>query len=489
MAKPSRPAADSNAQLEKTLKQQRLERREREQHRTLYMAVGAAVGLAILFMLIGIVAEFVVRPNRAVATVGDERIVARDFWKRVRLEQNQLQNALAFYQLQEQQFGNQGFFGSQINQIQATLGSPFALGQQTLDGMIEERIVRREAAARNITVTDAEVDEALREEIANMLGSVTAPQATATWDAWANATATAALWTPTPAATPTLEAAAALTGTADLTGTAGVTEATDITAAAPVVESEALTPTATPAPLPTPRVITDTGFTEGLAQLEQNVRDTSGLSLAEYRELIRSRLLREKLAEAIGAEEVPTTEEQVHARHILISEIAPTPTATAVPEGQPTPEPTPTAAPLPEGAPTPTATPAPRTREEALALAQDLRRQIAEGADFTALAAQYSDDLSNRDTGGDLGWFSAGAMVPEFEQAAFALEPGQVSEPVSTTFGIHLIQVDEKDAEREKEPTQLEQERSVAFDTWLQEQITAANVERHDVAANLPRGL
>ena len=426
------------------------------------------------------------RPNRAVATVGEERVVARDFQKRVKLEQSQLANALQFYQIQEQQFGNQGFFTSQINQLQATLQSPFSLGQQTLDQMIQEIIIRREAAARSITVSDAEIDEALREEVAGSLGAVTGPQATATWDAWANATATAELWTPTPASTPAPAVIVPVTGTAETTGTTGLTE-TQAATTTDVAATDALTPTATPEPLPTPMVITDTGYTDGLAALTTNVRDVSGLSIDEYREIIRTRLLREKLAEVVGGEQVADTQEQVRARHILISEIEPTPTATAVPEGQPTPEPTPTATPLPAGAPTPTPTPGPRTREQAIALAEDLRRQIEGGADFAALAAQYSDDLSNAENGGELGWFSRTDMVAPFADAAFALPVGQVSEPVSTTFGIHLIEVEEKDAERAKDPDQLDSERSQAFQTWLQEQVAAANVVRNDVSGNLPR--
>lgn len=501
MPKQHNKEVNTEQQIEKTLKQQRLERREREQHRNLYIGVGIAVGAAIIFMIIGLVAEFALRPGRTVATVGEDRIVARDFWKRVKLEQNQLQNALSFYQFQEQQLGNQGFFTNQISQLQSTLVSPFALGQQALDQMIEEKIIEREAAARSIMVSDEEVEEALREEIAASVGTVTGPQATATWEAWAEATAEAALWTPTPAATEIPAPAAAVTTTTSLTGTDGLTETGALTetaavseaapadVVAPVSESAEITPTATAAPLPTPAVITDTAFTEGLSAFEQNLRETAGMTLDDYREVIRARLLRERLAEVIAAEEVAATEEQVRARHILVSEIEPTPTATAVPEGEPTPEPTPTATAVPAGEPAPTATPAPRTREDALALAQEIRQQIVDGADFAEMAALYSDDTSNKDNGGDLGWFNRQMMVEPFTEAAFALPVGEVSEPVSTTFGVHLIQVDEKDPERAKDAGQLEQERSQAFDSWLQEQIAAANVQRNDVTGNLPRDL
>jgi parvulin-like peptidyl-prolyl isomerase len=213
------------------------------------------------------------------------------------------------------------------------------------------------------------------------------------------------------------------------------------------------------------------------------------MTLAEYRDIIRVRLLSEKLAEAIGEEQVAATSEQVHARHILLREITPTPEPTPVPEGEPTPVPTPTAAPLPEGAPTPTPTPAPRTRDEALALAEELRGRLEQGEEFAALAEEYSDDTGSAVQGGDLGWFAQGMMVEQFDEAAFSLPVGEISEPISTTFGIHLIEVLERDPERAKDAAQLQQERAQAFGTWLQEQVAALQVERGDVVANLPRQL
>jgi hypothetical protein len=177
----------------------------------------------------------------------------------------------------------------------------------------------------------------------------------------------------------------------------------------------------------------------------------------------------------------------LHARHILLREITPTPEPTPLPDGEPTPEPTPTATALPEGAPTPTPTPAPRTREEALALATELRGRLEQGEDFAALAEEYSDDTGVQ--GGDLGWFAQGMMVAPFDEAAFSLPVGEISEPISTTFGIHLIEVLEKDPEHAKDVAQLQQERAQAYDAWLQEQVAALQVERGDVVANLPREL
>jgi Parvulin-like peptidyl-prolyl isomerase len=83
------------------------------------------------------------------------------------------------------------------------------------------------------------------------------------------------------------------------------------------------------------------------------------------------------------------------------------------------------------------------TDAEAQAKAKEIQQKIQAGADFSELAKAESDDTASGANGGVLGTFSRGQMVPEFEQAAFALEVGKVSDPVKTNFGYHLILVDE----------------------------------------------
>jgi parvulin-like peptidyl-prolyl isomerase len=499
MAKRKKGAPEDEQVRELTKKEERLRARERERHRNLYLGVGIAVGVALLFVGIALVFYFFIQPNRVVASVGDTPIVARDFQKRVLLERSNLQGQLIRFQQLEEQFGNQGFFTSQINQVQALLASPFAVGQQTIDQMVEEIIIGREAEARGITVSDQEIEEALREEVASGLGLVTEPQATATAAADAEATATASSWTPTPV--PTID------------------------------PSAPITPTETPAPPPTRAIITNTSYTEGLDTLRTNIASVAGISLDEYKAVIRARLLREKLAETIGQEKVSGLEEQVHARHILLREIEPTPSLTetlSLTETAPLSESlsltettalTKTPAIMESGgltAPTgitPTAgltgtaglsqtislsatldselfgSASGRTREQAFALAAALRQRILDGEDFATLAAEYSDDPGSKLNGGDLDWFGRGAMVAPFEEAAFSLPVGEISEPISTTFGVHLIEVLERDTERPKAESQVEQERGQAFQTWLQEQVVAANVTRNDIVGNLPAEL
>jgi parvulin-like peptidyl-prolyl isomerase len=86
------------------------------------------------------------------------------------------------------------------------------------------------------------------------------------------------------------------------------------------------------------------------------------------------------------------------------------------------------------------------TEAEALAKAQDLRKRIEAGEDFAQLARKESDDTGSGANGGDLGSFRHGQMVPSFEQAAFALQPGELSEPVKSPFGYHVIKVEAKES-------------------------------------------
>jgi peptidyl-prolyl cis-trans isomerase D len=74
--------------------------------------------------------------------------------------------------------------------------------------------------------------------------------------------------------------------------------------------------------------------------------------------------------------------------------------------------------------------------------AEDIARRAKAGEDFAALAKQFSEDESNNTTGGSLGEFGRGTMVPEFEQAAFAMKAGDISDPVKTSFGYHIIKVE-----------------------------------------------
>jgi peptidyl-prolyl cis-trans isomerase SurA len=88
-----------------------------------------------------------------------------------------------------------------------------------------------------------------------------------------------------------------------------------------------------------------------------------------------------------------------------------------------------------------TVTPSQEERERARTEAERIKAEILGGFDFAAAARQHSDDESNRDEGGDLGWFGPGRMVAPFEAAAFEAPIGEIVGPIETSFGFHILQV------------------------------------------------
>src|SRR5699024_681220 len=82
--------------------------------------------------------------------------------------------------------------------------------------------------------------------------------------------------------------------------------------------------------------------------------------------------------------------------------------------------------------------------------ADDIKKQLDEGGDFAELAKEYSTDEGTAEEGGEVGFFSVGSMVPEFEDAAFTMEKGDISDPVQSDYGFHIIEVlDTKETEED----------------------------------------
>lgn len=115
---------------------------------------------------------------------------------------------------------------------------------------------------------------------------------------------------------------------------------------------------------------------------------------------------------------------------------------------------------------------------------EDIQKQLAGGADFAELAKQFSEDTSNKAQGGDLGWFGHGRMVAEFDQAAFALKENQISDPVRTQFGFHLIQLVERRTvdtfKQEIEDDYTKEQLDKRFEDWVKQNTDSAKIEVKD---------
>lgn len=115
--------------------------------------------------------------------------------------------------------------------------------------------------------------------------------------------------------------------------------------------------------------------------------------------------------------------------------------------------------------------------DEARRRAAQLRERLVSGQDFAEAARAHSDDIGSAANGGDLGWVNPGQMVPEFERAMNALKPREISQPVVTPFGVHLIQVlerRERDMSHEREIAQARNEiharkAEERYEQWLRQ--------------------
>ena len=181
---------------------------------------------------------------------------------------------------------------------------------------------------------------------------------------------------------------------------------------------------------------------------------TNNMTLDQLKQNYRESMLMQKVYENVTANITTVPEEDILAyynanqanyfedetrtvRHILIAPGgSPTNTTTTAPWGATT---TTTSAEVTTTSTT--AAPTDADWAKALATANELRTKLEAGGDWTKLAAEYSDDPSTKDTGGDLGDVSKGTMVQEFEDSVFSLKVDEISQPIKTTYGYHVIQV------------------------------------------------
>lgn len=433
-------------------------------------AIGTAIAIALI-ILAALFIENVVVPAQAVARVNGQAITVRDFRDRVRFERARVTQLAINTQQRAQQQAAQ--YASIFQQDEQTLlqqildeepqyktwvneiNFPDQLGQRVLNDMIDDVLVSQQAAKLNVAVDEAKVLEAqntyfgydaTQVALIGTPGTET-PTPTTTPTPFVSPTPT----TP-PTATPTLDPAI----TAEATGEA-VAEATGETVVSTVevtsdvsavstaeatsdatVDPLAETPTLVPSPTLAATEVQAT-YEASVRNYRQELSNASRVGGGELDKFFREQALRDAVGETLisGGKAM-----YANARHILVD-----------------------------------------TEEKALEIVDALKN----GASFADLAAANSSDGS-ASKGGELGWAPVTNYVKEFKQAVTDLPIGQISDPVKSEFGYHVIQVRARE-ERDVTDEDRSSVQSALFATWLDDLRTAneATIERYDWTNYVPQ--
>lgn len=386
-----------------------------------------AISIAGIVIVVGLLSYGYLRLNvfalrEPVAKVNSVTITTGEWQERVKFQRAQMLNAYNQYSFYQQSFGFD--YSQQLQQITSTLNAPEILGQQVLDQMTDEILIRQEAEKRGITVSNEEIDNYFKETFGFFPDGTPTPTVTPAeviFPTLSSEQLTIYPSTSTPTEAPT--STVMPTGTPD--------------------QSVTLTPTATQAP-PTPTFVPElptaspTPYTlEGYqTDYDEMVKsfDTYNVSERTIRSIYEADLLRKKLRDDI-TKDLPSTEEQVLARHILVE-----------------------------------------TEEEASAAYE----RLTSGEDFATVAGEVSKDTGSAARGGVLDWQPRSFFVKEFSDAAFSQEIGEIGQPVKTEFGYHIIQVIAR-KELPLSASQFEQTKETAFNDWLTAAKEAATIETFEI--------
>jgi parvulin-like peptidyl-prolyl isomerase len=406
--------------------------REKRQKRLVTGIVGGVLVVVIVLVAYGILYNEVFKKNQAVAKVGNTKITVEQFVKRVQYERLSYVESFTQYAAS----GYASLFQSYLLEMQNTLDNYVQFGSDVLDKMIDEAVLSAKAKELGITITDEEIEKELERGFGFFPNGTPTPTATVEVVYLPTSTLSAeqlaiVTITPTPSPEPT--------ETPEPTATTGPTDAVTETPAADLTATATIEPTATEIP-PTPTPYTREGFESLYKTMLTNISSQFPYTEADFREYVTALLLNQKMYDYV-TKDIPRDQEMVWARHILVA-----------------------------------------TEEEA----KTVLNRLNAGEDFAAVAAEVSTDTSNSKSGGDLGWFTRGQMVPAFEDAAFSLEIGQLSDPIQTDYGYHIIQVLGREV-RTLTDEQLDTVKSYYFRKFIDDAKAEMTIKKYDIwAENVP---
>ncbi len=421
-----------------TLSKKHLDRLHRERQQTKWITIGAIVVILLVIGSIGygVLDQQVLQGLRPVAVVNGEKISVNDFRAFTKYYRSQLiQNAQQTYQIAS-------MFGSDPNSLQSfsqqlvTINGELEVnraGQGAIDQLVADKLIRQEAQKRGITVSADEVEKAMQEAFRYFANG-----------------------TPTPSPTVADAAHFHLVAAADDHGPANGNQHADPGGdcycdrlcgsgadpdchAGSHIDAHPGSHRGGDYGYRHPATDRDPVYTRRLQEpvYATMMADFAATEIPEttVRYVIESSLYRDKLKAAVIGE-ITCTQEEVWAQHILVKD------------------------------------------EQT---ANDLLTKLRAGEDWAKLASNFSTDTSNKDKGGDLGWFARGQMVKEFEDAAFALTtPGQISQPVKTQFGYHLIRLVGHENRPITAPTECTRLSDQKFNEWLTTYKTTAAITVND---------
>ena len=384
--------------------------REDRQKRIIIISTIAILVIVSGLIIYGIVDRYVVQPKIPIIELESYTIYADDFEQQVKWYRRNLilqidQTIRTFEQLggTPELFA---YFEQQLMSSVNQLEEPTILGSDVVRNLVDDAIIYVEAEKMGIEVSDEEVLEEIQYAFGYFPDGT--PTSAPTKPIEPTSTLTSQQKTLVPP-TPTAEQVEEEVQTI-LPSSTAVIEPT-------AVENGEPDPTATPLLVPTEYTeeLYNANYEEFLANVNKD-----GIRTDTIMNIIRMSLLRSKLVEVITAD-IDEVQDHVWIRHILVPD-----------------------------------------EETAL----EVVGKLDEGEDFVELALIYSTDTSNNKQGGDLGWFSYGVMIPAFEEASFALEVGEISDPVQTDFGWHILQSLGKE-QRQIDGNTYNQLINETFNTWL----------------------
>jgi parvulin-like peptidyl-prolyl isomerase len=399
-----------------TRKQRSHLRRDQAQTRWVLIITAAIIVVVAGVIGYGYLNTYFLRVRQPAAIVYGETITIGQVQEEVRYQRLQLVasfNRLITFSTTLLDPTEAASLNSQAELIANQLSDKVALGNSALQFLIEAKIARREAAARGITVSDEEVQNAVN----GMLGYIPAATLTAMPSPTITPTFTE---TSTPTLIPTVTAGGpTLTPSPSETPTATPTLTPTIGGTVTATSSPSLTPTITPIPTATP--FTEQAFNKYYGIFIANIQNQTGMNEAEFRERVRSDLYIQKVRNAIMAD-VPDTEEQVHLEEIVLDD-----------------------------------------QQKAV----DTLARLLRGEFWSQVCAEVSIDAANKDNSGDIGWISLEEPPTEIEKAAFALKVGEISQVLQTGANTWVIlKVVDRD-ERPMNPEKYATMQSAAYQDWL----------------------